>query len=214
MRKALVTVMLGLLIAGLTASSASCDISFGLSGDEDGLKSFYLAIGDHYKAPEKEVVIVRKASIPDDEMSVVFHIARHAGVTVEAVVKLRVKGMSWMEITRHYGMTAEIFYVPMKTDPGPPYGHAWGLYKKTKREKWNEIRLADVDIVNFVNLKFVSEQNGCTPAEVIKLRKNGQGFVNIHGAMKKAHKQKQQKLADSDNSGAKSKTKKNKGQKK
>ena len=48
----------------------------------------------------------------------------------------------------------------------------------------NRITLIVVDIVNFVNLKFVSEKYGHTPAEIVKMRAKGDNFVAIHKKVK------------------------------
>ena len=74
--------------------------------------------------------------------------------------------------------------------------------KNKKKSKWAEIRLSDNDIVNFVNLKFISEKYGYTPEDVVKMRAKGDSFVAINGKVKKAKKAKMKnkkaKLAETD----------------
>jgi hypothetical protein len=104
-----------------------------------------------------------------------------------------------MDITFHFGLTAEVFYVPLKGKPGPPYGKAWGHYKNKKKNKWAQIRLTDADIVNFVNLKFISEKYGYAPEEVVKMRAKGQSFVSINAKVKKSKADKKKtKVAEAD----------------
>lgn len=191
---------------------ASAEASFGLSVDDEGLKSFYLAVGDHYKVPEKEIVVVRERKVPDEQMPVVFFLARRADVAPSAVLSLRSDGKSWMDIALHFGLSAETFYVPVKSDPGPPYGHAYGHFKKHKRDKWQDIRLSDDDIVNFVNLRFVSDHYGWSTDDIIKMRQSGKNFVDINRDVKQKKKGGQkQAYADNDNPG---KGNKGKGKKK
>jgi hypothetical protein len=115
-----------------------------------------------------------------------------------------------MEITTHLGLTAEVFYVPVQGDPGPPYGKAYGHFKNRKKADWGAIRLTDTDIVNFVNLKFISSHYGYSPDEVIKMRQSGKDFVSINTEVKskkgKAGKD-GKPLASSDQSGSKGKDK-------
>ncbi|MEW5796794.1 MAG: hypothetical protein AB1772_10595 [Candidatus Zixiibacteriota bacterium] len=203
---------LGIAAIGLTlaASNARSGVDIGLSADDGGIRSFYLAIGDHYRVPEREVVVVRERSIPDDQLPVVFFLARYAKVEPGVIVKLRLSGQSWMDIALHYHLSPEIFYVQFDHDPGPPFGKAWGHYKKRDRGEWGKIRLADADIVNVVNLKFVSEHYGCTPAEVVKMRAKGDNFVSIHKqvkANKGQGKKSSSAVADSDNAKGKGKKK-------
>jgi hypothetical protein len=147
-----------MVIAGSLAVNSRADVNLGISADKDGIKEFYLAIGTHYGAREPEIEKVRARSLPADEMAVVFFLSNRSGISPLIVADLRLGGMSWMEISLRYGLTASIYYVKFAADPGPPYGNAWGYYKKTPKKKWGEIRLADVDIINLVNLKFLAEE--------------------------------------------------------
>jgi hypothetical protein len=60
------------------AGNSSADVNIGATFTEDGLKEFHLAIGEFYTVPEKEVIVVRKTGIPEDELPVVFYIASRA----------------------------------------------------------------------------------------------------------------------------------------
>jgi len=200
------------LLLAFAVPSARAEVSVGVSVDEDGLKGFYLAIGEHYQVAEKEVVVVRERSVPDEELPVVFFLARHAHVEPGVVVKLRLGGKSWMDIAFHYKLSPEIFYVAFDRDPGPPYGNAWGHFKKRERSQWGSIRLVDADIVNIVNLKFMAEKYGYAPAEIVKMRARGDHFANINKQVKankgKAGKKSRTLVASDDNAKAKGKKKK------
>lgn len=184
-----------LLFLGGSLDNVRAEVNIGVKADESGIKEFYLAIGDHYKAPEKEVVIVREKGIPDDDLPVVFFIARSAGIPPIAVIKLRLDGRSWMDITFHYGLTAAIYYVEVKEVKGPPYGKAYGHFKKKSKKDWKTIKLVDADIVNFVNLRFLSEHYGHSPDEIISMRSKGESFVNINAKVKKAKAAKKEKAS-------------------
>ena len=199
MRTKLITV--GCLFL-LVAAGALCraEVNAGITINEDGIEGFYLAISSHFQVPEKEVVVVREKRIPEEEMPVVFFLAGRAGIAPEAIIKMRLGGKTWMDISFHYGLTAEAFYVPVTRDPGPPYGKAYGHFKKHDRKKWGTIRLADEDIINLVNLRFISEHYGCSADEVVKMRSEGRNFVNIHSAVKKNKgKSKKQAVSVADN---------------
>ena len=189
--KVLLAPLLTIMLTAAVGSAA--DISFGLSADQDGLRSFYLSIGEHYEAPETEIIIVRKYNIPDDEMPVVFFISRHGDVDAGLVVKLRSEGKSWFEISAQFGVSPDVYYVSFANDPGPPYGKAWGHYKKKKRNDWKKIHLSDGDVVNLVNIKFMSERYGYTPDEIVKMHDKKHGFVNLNGKVKKHKHEKQRK---------------------
>lgn len=179
-------IVMGCILLFLGAAQVrAADISAGVSIDEDGLSGFYLSIGEHYQVEEKQIVVIRKQNISDEEMPVVFFLAKRAGVEPGVIVKLRISGKSWMEITADFGLTAEIFYVPVSRDPGPPYGKAYGHFKNRERATWGEIWLTDTDIVNFVNLRFISEHYDYSTDEIIRMREKGADFVMINTEVKK-----------------------------
>jgi hypothetical protein len=68
--------------------------------------------------------------------------------------------------------------------PGPPYGRALGHYKKKHRKEWRTIVLTDADVVNLVELRFLSEHYGVPPERIIELRSHDRDFVAIHADVK------------------------------
>ena len=184
MRKLLIPITF-IFVFLLSAGTTQADVNVGLSVDKDGLKSFHLAIGEHYVTYDKEIEAIRKLRIPDEELPLVFFFANHAGVGKDEIIRFRLKGKSGMDICLHFGYTAEIFYVPIKSNPGPPYGNAYGHFKNKNKKKWKEIRLTDAEIINFVNLKFMSEYYGYSPDEIIRMRAKGKSFIVINGEVKK-----------------------------
>jgi len=175
--------LIALFLATATLAPA-VDFGFGLQVDDEGRKSFYLAVSNHYQVPEKEIVVVRERHIPDEEMPVVFFLAARCNASPATIIDLRLGGKSWMDITLQFGKTAEIFYVPVEDVSDPPYGHAYGHFKKHPKNRWGEIRLSDDDVVNFVNLKFICDHYGWTPNEVIRMRQDGRGFIDINRDIK------------------------------
>ena len=161
-------------------SGVRADVDLGISVDDGGIREFHMAVGDFYGYPEREVVVVRQRNIPDDELPVVFFLSSRARVAPDIIISLRLGGKSWLDITHQYNMGAEIFYVPAPVVSGPPYGRALGYYKNQPREKWKSIKLNDADVVNLVNLQFVSKHYGCSYDDIIKVRSEGKGFVAIN----------------------------------
>lgn len=198
-----------LLMVCVSAASVEADINVGLSLDQDGLKDFHLAIGEHYQSPQKEIVVVRR-QVADEELPVAFIIASAAGVDVPAVVKLRVGGKSWMEISLHFDLSPSVFYVPLARDPGPPYGKAYGHFKDKAGKKSKKVRLTDTEIIDWANLRFLSEFHHCSPDEIVKSRQSGHNFITISKDLKtKADKRREKsQIADKDKVEKKGKGKK------
>jgi len=125
MRSRAFRITLFLILICSLVGFAEAGIDFGISIGDDGLEGFYLSVGDYYKVPQREVLIIKERKVPDDEIPVVLFIAKRANVTPQAIINLRIDGKSWMDITLHFGLTPEIFYVPVKEVNGPPYGKAY-----------------------------------------------------------------------------------------
>jgi hypothetical protein len=78
---------------------------------------------------------------------------------------------------------------------GPPYGKAYGYYKKKPKHKWKEIDLSDEDVMNLVNLRFMSSHYNYEPERIVKLRSQGRDFVVINDDVRKVRKIKDDKVA-------------------
>lgn len=178
-----------LAILALIPVPASAQVQVGATLSSEGLDSFYVAIGDFFHAPEIRVRAVRQV-LPPDEAPVVFYLAQRARVEPQVILGLRREGRSWMDITLHFGLSPQIFYVPVERTPGPPYGHAYGYYKKVPRAKWSTIRLPDADIVNLVNLRFMRDHYGADVDTVVRMRHEGKDFAVIGHSVGKGHAKK------------------------
>lgn len=189
-----------ILILFSVVNTADAVLDLGISIGEEGVKSFYVAVGDYYRVPQRDVIIIRERHIDDEEIPVVFFLAGRARVTPAAIIDLRVAGRSWMDITLHLGLSPEIFYVPVDTAKiGPPYGKAYGYYKNRPKKEWRHLKFSDSDVVDLVNLRFISDYYKYSPEEVIKLRGKGKNFVAISSDItkeKKGHKEKIEKIKD------------------
>jgi hypothetical protein len=182
-----------LLLCGLI-SSANAGFDFGISIGDEGVEGFYLSVGDYYKVPQREVLIVKEKRIPDEEIPVVFFLAGRAQVAPRTILELRMSGKTWMDISIHFGLSPEIFYVPVREVKGPPYGKAYGHFKKRSKKDWKNVTLGDDDLINLVNLKFTSEYYNCSPEEIIRMREKGEDFIKINNKIKKAKKGQKEKV--------------------
>jgi hypothetical protein len=164
----------------LTMPASAQNLSTGISIADGELRSFYLAISDHYRVPEPRVVHYRQHyHVHDEELPVVFYLASCARVEPDVIIDLRFRQrMSWLNITYHFGLSPEIYYVPVQR-VSPPYGKAYGHYKKHQHD-YKKVVLVDADVVNLVNLRFISDYHRVAPETVMDMRGRGQKFVVIN----------------------------------
>jgi len=177
-----------LALAGGAAAAQSRDLSIGVFASDGQLKSFYLAIGDHYGVPPERVATLRdRYRCRDEELPVAFFLAARARVAAADVLNLRLQGRSWLDITYHYGLAPDIYFVPVQTDPtGPPYGRAYGHYRtRGAGREWARSALADPDIVALTNLRFLSEHHGVSAETLIATGGWQVNFVAINDELTK-----------------------------
>ena len=208
--KKTIIMFIALMFLVPAAPALAQNVSTGISISNGELQSFYLAIGEYYRVPESRVVYVKQHyRLPDEELPVVFFLASRAHVDPQVIIDLRLRQrMSWLNITFHYGLTPEIYYVPVKR-VGPPYGNAYGHYKKHGHD-YKKVVLVDADVVNLVNLRFMSEYHGVAAEAVMDQRGRGERFVVIND-----HYDKEKgKHRDQDNDKGKGKDKDDKKDKK
>lgn len=188
-----------MLLAGSIPAASAANVDLGVSMGSEGIRGFYLGISNYYRVPEREVVYVRERGIHYNDLPVVFFIAARAHVAPGVIMDLRLGGMSWWDISVRYGIGPEVYYVPTTVAvKGPPYGKAYGYYKKHPRHQWNQIVLQDADIVNMVNLRYVSEYYDYPEDRVMKMRGQGKDFVAIDWTAAKESKGKKNRYAMDD----------------
>ena len=156
-----------LAIAGFSAVSATAQVQAGVDFSGDGLRSFFLSVGNYYHVPEREVVVVHDRAIPPDEVPVVFYVAQRAQVAPAVVVDLRRRGMNWSDIAFHFRLDPDIYYFR----GGPPYGKAYGYWKKNPPR--------DVEVIDAVNVHFLSDYHQVAPNVVWTERSHGKSFTVV-----------------------------------
>jgi hypothetical protein len=187
MKRSLILLVGFFLLLGVAPVNAS-DVDLGISISDGRLRNLYLAIGDHYKVPPREVVAIRNQyHCDDEELPVVFFLAERARVEPAVILHLRARRYSWFDIAVQYRLSPNIFFVPVAAERiGPPYGKAYGYYRKYgPAGDWKKTRLNDSQIVDLVNLSFMSGHYGVAPESVMKLRNHEKRFVVINDEIRK-----------------------------
>ena len=139
---------------------------------------FHVDVGVYFGAPQQEVVVMRERRLPEYEIPVVLAAARQARVAPSAVVDLRLGGRSWTDIAVHFGLGPEVFYLPASPG-GPPYGNAWGYWKKHRRP--------DSEFIEAVNTHFLTNYYHVPREEVLAYRQHGMSYVAIHEELGHGH---------------------------
>ncbi len=187
MRKAgtlriLITVGLG-LCAGASAM-AGLDVDFGADVRLSDDANLYFHISSRYFDRDPKVVgtLSARYSNPDD-LSVSLFLSSRSGSDPMEVWRLRNKGLSWFQVGARCGVPMDAWFVPVRRDPGPPYGKAYGYWKRHK----NADRLSDEDARNLVAIRMIHEYYG-VPVETAMEWRAGGGTIQQLVGMEYRHR--------------------------
>ena len=185
--RGMVACLVGFVLSQGPATAQVRDVNLGMSVPDGTRTEYYLALSDHYRVPPLHAVEMHERyRCRDEELPVVYFLAARARVSPSTIVGLRLQRMSWLDITLSASLTPDVFFVPVRTDPvGPPYGNAYGHYRKYAASgEWKGMPLTDQDVVALVNLAFLSEHHGLPPERVMAMRGREASFVAINHEIK------------------------------
>jgi len=177
--KSLITAALALVVA-FGASSARAGTSFEFLFHTDRVSDdrqlfLNLAVSNYgYDQVVLEPVLPRIRYVEVD-LPVVLFLAHESGRSVDSIVDLRASGLSWSVVFTRCGVAPEILFQGIDADPGPPYGNAWGYWKKNPRA----VRLSDSDIAGLVQVQIGSRVAGVRAYDLARARGNGRPIFTV-----------------------------------
>jgi hypothetical protein len=168
----LVSAVLVILLLPMGLGKADADELSGSGND-----GYPTAMESYFRIDSDQVNALLKKNIPAEEVPVVLFMAQRTGLDPAAVAGVHASGLNWMQTAWHFRINPWFFYTPLdsKAVERTPYERAYGYYLSHS----NKVNLTDPDIVNLVNLKFISEQYGCLPLNVVQMRSSGKTFQEI-----------------------------------
>lgn len=168
----LVTATLCLLgVALAPAAGAGVDVDLGASVPVGDNGRLFFHISSRYFDFEPAVVEhwgVRYTN-PDD-LAVSLFIANRSGRSPDVVFALRRQGLSWWDVGLRVGIPADAWFVPVQRDPGPPYGNAYGHWKKHRENPKYMLVLRDADVRNLVAVRMAHEYYGVPVDDAMRWR--------------------------------------------
>lgn len=138
------------LAAAPAAAATSFDFLFSVNHVSDDSQYFLnLAVSSYgYSRPVLEPVLPRLAYVEAD-LPVVLFLADRSGRRLDFIVGLRAQDLGWAVVFDRCGVPPDVLFDGIDRDPGPPYGKAWGHWRKQPRA----VRLSDSEIVGLVNVQ-------------------------------------------------------------
>jgi hypothetical protein len=162
------------LLAAAAPANAGLDIDLSGSVSIGDNTDLFFGISSRYFDRDRAVVRQWGGRYHDpDDLAVALFLSRHSGKSLDAIFTLRRGGTSWWDISVRYGVRPDVWFVPVRHDPGPPYGKAYGYWKKHRRDRRQAIVLSDLDARNLVAVRMVHEYYGVSVETAMQWRSSG-----------------------------------------
>lgn len=159
---------------------ASFDIDFGANvplGDDARL---FFSISSRYFDRDVRVVeeYYGRYRNPDD-LAVSLFLCARSGQSPDFILSLRKQGLGWFEIGSRVRVPYDAWFVPVQRDPGPPYGKAYGYWKKHRRNPKSAVALSDGEIRNLVAVRMASEYYGVPAERAMEWQSTNRGVQGV-----------------------------------
>jgi hypothetical protein len=150
-------VLVSLVAAARPAAAGSFDFLFSMDKVHNDTQYFLnLAVSNYgYQRPVLEPLLPRVRYVESD-LPVIFYLQQASGWPLPQLIDLRAQGASWSVIFTRVGVPQAVLFEGIPDDPGPPYGNAWGYWKKNPRGA----RLNDRDVCDLVRIQMASRWVG------------------------------------------------------
>lgn len=146
--------------------------------------AYYHAVSEHFRVPADEVAILSEWNLSPEEMPVLLFLARHGGVSTDALVALKRGGRGWSELADRYGVGSGAFYVPLDASAsGGSMSATYDRFRDLPSSRWDEVTLGDPEIVGLVNVRVLSEALHVPPARVVAAYDASGSFVAAYRAL-------------------------------
>ena len=164
---------LGLSAAGAPAL-AGTDVFFGAAVRAGDPADVFFSISSVYFDRSRQTIEAWGHTFESsDDLSVFLFLVQRTGKSPDLIASLRKDGNSWFDVGVLIGLPVDAWFVPVSRDPGPPYGNAYGHWKKSKKRSKPTFVLPDIDTRNLVAIRMFHEYYGVPVERAMALRAQG-----------------------------------------
>jgi len=173
---ALAAASLALIPAAPAGAVVFTDVTLGMGLSDD--QRVFLNVANDYFAqpPAVAMALVQRAPSPVDDFPAILLLARAGRRPPEDILRLRKEYLSYSDIMFRLNISPSALFTGIDRDPGPPYGKAWGYWKKHPRER---LVIRDRDVVGLAKLQVASARHRVSPYTLIAERNKGVTFEHF-----------------------------------
>lgn len=179
--KRLTTLCVTALLACAGAAAAGIDVNFGANVHAGDDASLFVAISARYFDREsRDVEDWQRRCYPNpDDLAVALFLSANGDRDPDFMFGLRKQGLGWFEIAKRCNVPVGVFFLSPGRDPGPPYGKAYGHWRKYRRDKRHVMKLSDNDIRHLVGARLIHEYYGVPLETAMKSRAAGRDVQSV-----------------------------------
>ncbi|MCB0317231.1 MAG: hypothetical protein KDD56_00635 [Bdellovibrionales bacterium] len=159
-------ILITLVTSVITFADPTINIDVNLA-DRD---PYLVDVADYYSVPYNRVAYIPQSGLDLEEVPLLLLLDTLIGGNLENLVGLRSSGLNYVEIAKRYNVLPYRFFTPVDFNvQGPPYGNAYGYFKKHPRGNWQEIPLRDIDLIKLAQLQFLHRKYKRPVTQVINI---------------------------------------------
>ena len=179
----IVALALVLLAPARAAAGTTFDVDVLWTPDPDSDTQVFLhATNVAYPLPRPQVApVFRELRNPYDDYPVLAFIAFHGHVDIGTVWAFRRNEHSWFQCMLHFGVRPDALFVALPHDPGPPYGKAYGHWRK-HGDKMKPKMVRDEDVRFWVRTRTAARFARVTPSQAWEWHQQGRAYERVTSA--------------------------------
>lgn len=165
------------------------------SAQQDALtKEYHRALAKYFEISDELIGEMAKMELPSEEMPIILYLAAKAKKPPLEIANQRAEGDNWMKITGDIGLSAEAYYMLIAGQiKSTTYKPIFATFNDTPKGKWKDIQFSDEDVLNIVNLRFISSHHDFSVFDIMTMRDKGHNFIKINNIVRLANEEKYRK---------------------
>jgi hypothetical protein len=174
--------LIALLSGSASLAATSFDVAVGVRVNED--TRIFLNVANETWRPTAPTTILRRCANPEDDFPVIAFLAYQSHRSPDYILSLRQAGYDWSDIFFRLNVSPGVLFAGMDRDPGPPYGKAWGHWKRehvSYEGGRSRYRLSDRDVIALVKIQTAARHFGTSAYAVVHDR-DGARRADVYAA--------------------------------
>jgi len=169
---------LGCTLGGTARAGVDIDLRASVPiGDDSQL---YFGINSQYYDRDRPDVERWGGECRDpDDLAVLLFLSRHSGRPPAQLLAWRHDGLTWWQIGLRVNVPVDSWFIDVSRDPGPPYGRAYGYWRRWHHNHRRTFVLSDREARDLVAVRMLHEYYRVDVPTAMKWRASGRDLRTL-----------------------------------